>query len=401
MLRELILIKEKYLKLSRKIDSSNEIYKYFVKGIPAELNLFLNRKDLIIKGSIGKGYKTDHPWIAVLNKNITISTQKGVYVVFLFKSDMSGFYLTLNQGITNFERKYNKRKYEYASKVSKYFQSILLDSNNFTNKPIDLISNKGSLGYGYEATTIISKYYNFSDANEVTIKEDLIDILKIYDDIYDNLGHFTYDQIIDSIISKTEIIYYDYDKAIDIIEKTLEEESLYPKGTEKKLIEVKSKLKKESKYKEISNSIPTKIDYIKKASKDAMIGSEGEKLALEFERDRLLSIGLEEYICEIKYVANYDDTAGYDILSFDRDKNNKVINRYIEVKTTVSKADIPIYISKNELKKSEDYEEKYFIYRIYDSLSISPKIYIAQGSIKNNFILDPISFIATYKWKVE
>lgn len=74
MLKQLLKIKEGFNNLSRRIDSSNEIYTYFTKDIPDELNLILNRQDLIIKGSIGKGYKTDHPWIAVLNKNITMTT---------------------------------------------------------------------------------------------------------------------------------------------------------------------------------------------------------------------------------------------------------------------------------------------------------------------------------------
>ena len=318
MIKQLLKIKDEYKTLSRKIDSSNEIYKYFTNEIPNELNLILKRQDLIIKGSIGKGYKTDHPWIAVLNKNITRSTQKGVYVVFLFKSDMSGFYLTLNQGITNFEQKFDKQKYDYAIKVANYFKSILNESKQFTTSTIDLVSQKGSLGYGYESTTILSKFYDYKFLNEDTIIKDLKDMVEIYDDIYENLGHITYDQIIDSIISKTEIIYYEYDKAIDIIERTLEEESLYPKGTKKNLIEVKATLKKESKYKEINQKVPTKIDYIKKASKDAMTGTEGEKLALEYERDRLIAIGLQDYITEIKYVANHDDSAGYDILSYDK-----------------------------------------------------------------------------------
>ena len=38
-----------------------------------------------------------------MDKNITQSTQYGLYMVYLFKRDMTGFYLSLNQGITFFE----------------------------------------------------------------------------------------------------------------------------------------------------------------------------------------------------------------------------------------------------------------------------------------------------------
>jgi hypothetical protein len=48
----------------------------------------------------GKGRWADVPWIAVLDRRETSSIQHGIYVVFLFRADMSGFYLTLNQGVT-------------------------------------------------------------------------------------------------------------------------------------------------------------------------------------------------------------------------------------------------------------------------------------------------------------
>ena len=69
----------------------------------------LNRKDFYIKGSMGQGNKTLYPWVAIMNRNVTTTTQKGLYIVYLFKKDMSGFYITLAQGITNFENSNAKR----------------------------------------------------------------------------------------------------------------------------------------------------------------------------------------------------------------------------------------------------------------------------------------------------
>ena len=51
-----------------------------------------------------QGNKTQFPWIAIMDKNITQSIQYGLYMVYLFKRDMTGFYLSLNQGITFFEK---------------------------------------------------------------------------------------------------------------------------------------------------------------------------------------------------------------------------------------------------------------------------------------------------------
>lgn len=40
------------------------------------------------------------PWIAVLNPEVTTTAQEGLYVVYLYRSDTSRVYLTMNQGAT-------------------------------------------------------------------------------------------------------------------------------------------------------------------------------------------------------------------------------------------------------------------------------------------------------------
>jgi len=54
----------------------------------------------IIKGSIGMGNWAKVPWLAIMNKDVTNTTQEGVYVVYLFSQDMERVYLTFNQGVT-------------------------------------------------------------------------------------------------------------------------------------------------------------------------------------------------------------------------------------------------------------------------------------------------------------
>src|SRR5690606_14207892 len=61
-----------------------------------------------VAGSPGKGTWTDNPWIAILDTLITDTPQSGYYPVFLFTPDMSGVYLSLNQGVTEV-REYYKR----------------------------------------------------------------------------------------------------------------------------------------------------------------------------------------------------------------------------------------------------------------------------------------------------
>lgn len=58
------------------------------------------RPHISAKWSLGKGVWAKVPWIALMNRNVTTSTQKGLYVVMLVAEDLSGIFLTLNQGMT-------------------------------------------------------------------------------------------------------------------------------------------------------------------------------------------------------------------------------------------------------------------------------------------------------------
>ena len=72
----------------------------FLKDIPAILtNIFpvINYK---VKSSIGQGRLTQCPWIAIMDKRETETTQKGVYIVFLLSRNLQDIYLTLAQGVT-------------------------------------------------------------------------------------------------------------------------------------------------------------------------------------------------------------------------------------------------------------------------------------------------------------
>ncbi len=59
------------------------------------------RPEMIVKWSVGKGGWNKVPWVAILNRNVTTSTQRGLYCVFLISEDLQRLYLTLNQGMTS------------------------------------------------------------------------------------------------------------------------------------------------------------------------------------------------------------------------------------------------------------------------------------------------------------
>ena len=70
-------------------------------AIPNKLKEVFSTNDYRIKGSIGTGRVSKCPWVAIMNKKETESTQSGIYLVFLFSKDLKTIYLSLAQGVTN------------------------------------------------------------------------------------------------------------------------------------------------------------------------------------------------------------------------------------------------------------------------------------------------------------
>ncbi|MGE2624347.1 MrcB family domain-containing protein, partial [Escherichia coli] len=66
------------------------------KDITTEIKClpFMNDSKYIVTGSVGQGNWASIPWIAIMNKDITKSTQRGYYIVYLFSEDMKRLYLT-------------------------------------------------------------------------------------------------------------------------------------------------------------------------------------------------------------------------------------------------------------------------------------------------------------------
>ncbi|TBL21756.1 DUF3578 domain-containing protein, partial [Bacillus paranthracis] len=61
---------------------------------------FIDHSQYVVTGSVGQGNWAAVPWLAIMNKDITTSTQRGYYIVYLFSEDMERLYLTLAQGVT-------------------------------------------------------------------------------------------------------------------------------------------------------------------------------------------------------------------------------------------------------------------------------------------------------------
>jgi len=142
------------------------------------------RPQIKIKWSVGKGVWAGIPWVAFLDQAETKTTQKGVYAVLLFRDDLSGVYLTLNQGVTEITDQYPKsqaRKLlrEQADKYGKLVTDLTVKGFSI-DSDIDL-RTESDLGVDYEASTIAYKLYTRgSIPSDALIAEDIEALLDSY-----------------------------------------------------------------------------------------------------------------------------------------------------------------------------------------------------------------------------
>lgn len=395
---------DSYPKNIVKVDKKLRWYQTLVNEIPTILQKKLGRDDFLITGSVGQGNTSYVPWICIFNTNITHSAQHGIYIVFLFKSDMSGYYISLNQGITFFKNEYKNRANEYSKKVAFWFKEAIKKNSEWKSE-ISLQS-RSPLAKAYESANVISRELTINSTDE-EIFNVLEELIKEYDSIFGHIDSInTYDDIIRHIISDIDNnpIYESADEAIDTLNEEIKKQGM-DLPTLANIIKVKQIKVKSDSFLKLSTGVPKKIDYVEKARLNAIIGIKGEDIVLQMEKVRVMKLLQKknmdmDLISKVQWVSEKDDSLGYDIASIDIDDANNIINIYIEVKTTTSKYDIDFFVSQNEIKKSIEFNNNYWVYRLYNCNGEMPKFYIAKGKIENNFYINPVNFSATYKWIV-
>lgn len=383
------------------IDKSQPYYALLINQLPNELELYFPNPFYKIKGSVGQGNVTQHPWIFISNINVTQSAKEGIYIAFLFRSDMKGFYLALNQGIEFFKGKYGKEKYAYAEKAAKLFASKIT-STTFTSEPIDLVSKSGQWGYGYERTTIISKYFEKDNYSEEDLISSLKELKLIYDEVVESLNGRSYSNYIQEDILTTNYIpeLFTIEKAEKVIEQAMIELSATSEGKITTFTQIDIPTRGESKLNTSKNVVPfRKIDYLKQAQSNMELGLSGEELVLEYEKEKLHKAGRPDLAAMIKWSSKDSDALGYDIQSFMVDENGLVKEIHIEVKTTSGTSKNLFYISANEIKVFEEMKDSYYIYRVcVNKKKESSEFFVlTYDDFIANFDITPTAFEVTLK----
>ena len=147
------------------------------------------RPNLLVNISVGLGNWAAVPWIALLNTEVTETTQEGIYVVFLITHDLERVFLTLNQGTTVLvkelgQREAQKRMIDVAAKARNSI-SDLSDAGFKLDNKIEL-GGDGWREKNYEIGTIGHIDFKSNDLpDDETVGKLLASVIDAYDRVVD------------------------------------------------------------------------------------------------------------------------------------------------------------------------------------------------------------------------
>lgn len=164
--------------------AKNAVADFIRKEVPAAILEAIGPTErYLVDGSPGQGVWAGVPWAAVFDRLVTESAQDGYYLVYLVKEDLSGIYLSLNQGITSVKEQYGaSAKDALRVRASDFLARLGRATDGLVLGPLNLaVTAKSSLGAFYEQGAICSLYYprNLLPSDDV-LKVDLHKFLHLY-----------------------------------------------------------------------------------------------------------------------------------------------------------------------------------------------------------------------------
>lgn len=134
-------------------------------------------------------------------------------------------------------------------------------------------------------------------------------------------------------------------------------------------------------------------------ARNRKLGHEGEQFIFEAERHRLSSLSRPDLADEVRWVARDDgDGYGFDILSFRGTGSEANKERWLEVKTTNGSRTTPFFITRNELRVSEERPDLFRVVRLFDFHKGSrraARAYRLEPPLKDRVTLTPAIYSAS------
>ena len=114
-----------------------------------------------------------------------------------------------------------------------------------------------------------------------------------------------------------------------------------------------------------------KFDPVARDHRNRSLGRAGEAFVVDLEKRKFTEVDRPDLARKVRWIAAEDgDGAGYDVLSFDLEGRQ----RLIEVKTTNGSARTPFFITRNECDMAASRCAEWQIYRVH-RFSIGPRIF--------------------------
>jgi hypothetical protein len=138
-----------------------------------------------------------------------------------------------------------------------------------------------------------------------------------------------------------------------------------------------------------------KFDFAAREDRNRLLGRNGEAWAVEYEKVRLGDDNRLDLANKIDWVSDrLGDGLGYDILSYDSSESaSREQSRFIEVKTTNSGAANPFIVTRNEVEFSEEQEDAFCLYRIFN-FAKQPHLFILRGPLSAHVELEALDYKA-------
>jgi len=92
-----------------------------------------------------------------------------------------------------------------------------------------------------------------------------------------------------------------------------------------------------------------------------MLGLEGEILTIKYEKDKLDELNIDQKLYKIDHIASYDNSAGFDVLSWRKNSNDEIYEIQIESKMSAREVS-DFHLTRNEFDKSLSNQDTFCVY---------------------------------------
>lgn len=363
-----------------------------------------------VAGSPSQGAWAQIPWLSVLDTSVTSTPTHGYDIIYLFRADMGGVYLSLNQGWTYFQKTYGPmRGGKYIKEIVKYWRNeISSPLGDFETEEINLMAREKGLPRGYELGHVCGVFYPVNHLpNAAKMTSDLRNFIGVFRELKGKIGTQGFDEKNAEIIANSLIDPEDGSATNELIvseSNPKEETGAGSDASDNRLNErvlagvpAGLKLQQPAGLRPVQKPrerVARKINFESRQRRQKKIGLLGEEAVVAYERKRLTMANRPDLAQQVVHGSSeHGDGSGYDVLSFTVEGEKL----FIEVKTTTGSVQERILLSSNEVDFSKENANHYALYRVYD-VSVDTDIwglYIIYGSIEDSLDLTPTSFLAS------